>query len=175
MNLKNETTAAQLLQLGGGLLPEADPSHRDPGARQSDQRQRVTARCEPAGGRRARQQPLQSGDICACRPSVPVLDELASRCHGSRASRRASISSRPGMRLTDVLPSLDELEAERRSALHPGTRESCRRTVRSACSPPIWRRALANPQSAANFELAPRDQIFVFDRESGRSIASSSR
>src|SRR5690606_4031425 len=74
---------------------------------------------------------------------------------------------REGMRLLDIIPSADELMPNAdlnyvlvRRELPPDRRV----TVFSA----DLEQALADPSSAANFELAARDRIHVFDLESGR-------
>ena len=74
---------------------------------------------------------------------------------------------RPGLRIADLIPTLDELKpnAEQRYILVRREMPPDRRIrVFSA----DLERAITQPQSAANFELAPRDRIFVFDLESGR-------
>jgi polysaccharide export outer membrane protein len=74
---------------------------------------------------------------------------------------------KPGMRIADVIPSLDELKpnADQRYVLVRRESQPDRRV--SVFSANV-ERALAEPNSAQNFELAPRDRIFVFDLESGR-------
>jgi polysaccharide export outer membrane protein len=71
------------------------------------------------------------------------------------------------MRLSDLLPTLDELEANADQRYILVRRElPLDRQVRVFSVD--LEKALAQPGSAANFELAARDRIFVFDRESGR-------
>ncbi|HEY0687134.1 MAG TPA: SLBB domain-containing protein [Steroidobacter sp.] len=161
--LKDETTAAELLQLGGGLLPEADPTIATI-ERMNERRQRVTVDVNLADAK-GRGTSLQSGDTVRVPAIRPILDdsvELAGHVH-----RAGEYQFTPGMRLSDLVPSLDELQpnADQRYLLVRRELPSDRRVgVFSA----DLERALANPSSAANFELAPRDRIFVFDRESGR-------
>jgi len=160
--LKDETTAGELLNLGGGLLPEADPSIATL-ERVNEQRQRTTVDVNlSAAGRNVT---LQSGDVLRVPTIRPVLD--GSVVISGHVHRPGEYQYTPGMRLTDVLPSLDELKpnADQRYILVRRELPSDRRVrVFSA----DLEQALTNPQSAANFELASRDQIFVFDRESGR-------
>ena len=81
--------------------------------------------------------------------------------------RPASVQYRSGLRLTDVIPSADELKpnADHRYVLirreMPGTR---RVQAISADLDAAWRA----PTSGANPRLAPRDRIYVFDLENGR-------
>jgi protein involved in polysaccharide export with SLBB domain len=162
--LKNETSAAQLLQLGGGLLPEADASIATLD-RINEQRQRVTLDVNlltDAG----RNQVLRSGDTLRVPSIRPVLER--SVVVSGHVHRPGEYQFKEGMRLTDVIPSLDELEpnADQRYIIVRRELPTDRRIrVFSA----DLERALQSPASAANFELAPRDRIFVFDRESGRS------
>jgi protein involved in polysaccharide export with SLBB domain len=71
------------------------------------------------------------------------------------------------MRLADLIPSLDELEPGADPRYVVVRRElPAQRRIRVFSVD--LERALSAPDSAANFELAPRDEIFVFDQESGR-------
>lgn len=161
--LKSETTAGQLLQLGGGLLPEADPSIATL-ERVNEQRQRVTVDVNlatPAGRTRA----LQAGDTVRVPAIRPILEE--SIVVSGHVHRPGGYQFTPGMRLADLIPSLDELEpnADQRYIL---VRREIPTDRRMRVFSVDLEKALTQPESAANFELAPRDQIFVFDRESGR-------
>src|SRR6185295_14902081 len=71
------------------------------------------------------------------------------------------------MRIADVIPTLNELKpnAEQRYIL---VRREVPPDRRIRVFSANLERAITQPQTAANFELAPRDQIFVFDLESGR-------
>ena len=160
--LKNETTAGELLQLGGGLLPEADPTLATL-ERVNKERLRTTVDVDlSAAGRSVK---LQSGDMLRVPTIRPVLD--GSVVISGHVHRPGEYQFTPGMHLTDVLPSLDELKpnADQRYIL-------VRREIPTDRGIRVFsadlEQALANPQTAANFELASRDQIFVFDRESGR-------
>lgn len=161
--LKNETTTAQLLQLGGGLLPEADPTLATL-ERVNEQRQRVTVGVNLASAE-GKSRTLQSGDTLRVPSIRPTLEE--SVVISGHLHRPGEYQYRPGMRLTDVLPTLDELQpnADQRYIL-------VRREIPSDRGIRVFsadlEQALNNPNSAANFELAPRDHIYVFDRESGR-------
>ncbi|WP_129777775.1 SLBB domain-containing protein [Peristeroidobacter soli] len=160
--LKQETTAQQLMQLGGGLLPEADASIATL-ERVNEERQRITidVNLNAASGRGTQ---LRSGDTLRVPTIRPVLEHSVTI--SGHVHRPGEYQFRPGMRLTDVIPSLDELQqgADQRYILV--RREIADRRVRVFSAD--LSSALQNPQSAANFELAPRDQIFVFDQESGR-------
>jgi polysaccharide export outer membrane protein len=161
--LKNETTAGELLRLGGGLLPEADPTVATL-ERVNEQRQRITVDVNlsvPAG----RNRPLQAGDMLRVPTIRPVLQE--SVVVTGHVHRPGEFQFKPGMRLTDLIPSLDELSpnADQRYIIVRRELPADRRVrVFSA----DLEKALSQPESAQNFELGPRDQIYVFDRETGR-------
>lgn len=161
--LKNETTARDLISLGGGLTPHADPRLANL-ERVNDQRQRITVDVDvsqPSGLNAA----LQSGDVLRIPAIRPVLEDSVSL--SGYVYRPGEFQYRPGMQLTDVISSIDELKPNAdqhyvliRRELPPDRKI----TVFSA----DLAKAVAAPNSSANFELAPRDRIYVFDVESGR-------
>ena len=103
--LKNETTAVQLLQLGGGLLPEADPAIATID-RVNAQRERITVDVNITTS--ASSVNLQAGDTLRVPTIRPVVtDSVVLSGHLHRPGRYQFV---PGMRLTDLLPSLDELQ-----------------------------------------------------------------
>jgi polysaccharide export outer membrane protein len=161
--LRGETTASELIALGGGFTAQADPSLGTL-ERVSDTRQRVTIDVNLAAdaGSRAR---VQAGDVLRVPSIRPVLENSVSL--NGHVHRPGEFQYRPGMRLADVITSIDELQpnADLRYVLVRRELPPDRRvTVFSA----NLERAIAEPSSAANFELAPRDKIHVFDLESGR-------
>jgi polysaccharide export outer membrane protein len=159
--LKGESTAAELVRLAGGLTAEADPSLASM-ERVDAERRRVVVdvNLETAGNTR-----LKNGDILRV-PAVRATVQDAVVLNG-HVHRPGEFQYRQGMRITDVLPSLDELKqnADQQYVL-------IRREV-----PPSRKieflsvdlqKALEQRGTDADAELAPRDQIYVFDRESGR-------
>jgi len=161
--LKNETTAKELVALGGGLLPEADATLATL-ERVNDHRQRVTVDVDlsSVAGAGAK---LQSGDVLRVPEIRPVLEDSVSI--SGYVYRPGQFEFRSGMRLIDVIPTVDELRPNAdqhyiliRRELPPDRKI----TVFSA----DLAAAIASPSSSANFELAPRDRIYVFDMESGR-------
>jgi protein involved in polysaccharide export with SLBB domain len=161
--LKNEKTVEQLIDIAGGLLPDADgktaqlerikPSHL---------RQMVNVDLTADSGRRAA---VDNGDklrIPAIRPTLENSVVLS-----GYVFRPGSFEYHPGLRLSDVLPSFDELQptADRHYIM-------IRRQV-----PPDERvevisanldRALAARGSADDIEMRPRDKIIVFDLSASR-------
>ncbi len=161
--LRGETTVADLIALGGGLTSQAD-SRMTTIERVSDDRQRVTVGVD-FSKQSDRTVSLRSGDVLRVPPIRPVLEESVSLL--GYVYRPGEFQYRPGMRLTDLIPSVDELKPNAdhhyvliRRELPPDRKIS----VFSA----DLAKAIAAPNSAENFELAPRDRVYVFDLESGR-------
>jgi polysaccharide export outer membrane protein len=161
--LKGETTVEQLIALGGGMTPSADGTLATL-ERVSEDRKKVTVNVDltTQEGRALR---VRAGDVLRIPGIRPVLEDSISLT--GHLYRPREVQYREGMRLTDVIPSVDELQPNAdqhyilvRRELPPDRYV----TVFSASLAD----ALANPTSAANFELAPRDRIHVFDLESGR-------
>lgn len=161
--LKSETTTEQLIELGGGFLPDADPTVTTI-ERINANRAKVIVNANlatPMG----QSLKLMTGDTMRVAAVRPVLDD--SVAVQGFVHRPGEYEFRPGMRIADVLPTLDDLKpgADQRYLL---VRREIAEGRRIRIFSTDLERALANPAGAANFELAPRDQIFVFDRESGR-------
>lgn len=161
--LKDEATVAELIGLAGGLTSNADPTLATI-ERVDDSRQRITldvSLTSEAG----RTTLLRSGDVLRVRAIRPQLENSVSLV--GHVYRPGQYQFRPNMKLLDLIPTIDELKpnADLRYILVRRELPPDRRiTVFSAS----LEEALASPQSASNFELAPRDQIYVFDLESGR-------
>lgn len=161
--LKNETSATELIALGGGLMPQADAKLATL-ERVSDQQQRITLQVDLSQAQGAGMR-VRDGDVLRVPGIRPVLEDSVSL--NGYVYRPGEFQFKPGMRLTDVLPSIDDVRPNAdqhyiliRRELPPNRRIN----VFSA----DLAKALAEPGSAANFELAPRDRIYVFDMESGR-------
>jgi protein involved in polysaccharide export with SLBB domain len=162
--LRGESTAADLLYLGGGLMPDADPRLAKI-QRIDERRERVVVDVDLTSAQ-ARGTRLRSGDLLqipAARPTLANAVQLKGHVY-----RPTTAQFRSGMRLTDLLPSPEDLKPNadaqyvliRREA--PETR---RVSVISADLEAAWRARSSN----ANPLLEPRDQVIVFDSESGRA------
>jgi protein involved in polysaccharide export with SLBB domain len=160
--LKDETTTAQLLRLGGGMLSQADPSLATL-ERVNEKRQRTTVSINLSAAGRA--QTLRDGDVLRVPTIRPLLEDSVTL--SGHVHRPGEYQFKPGMRLSDVLPSLDELaqNADQRYVL---VRREIPLDRRIRVFSVDLEKALQEPESASNFELAARDRIFVFDRETGR-------
>ena len=161
--LKNETTAGQLLEVAGGLMPDADPSNATVD-RVGDNRARITVdvNLANAAGLGAK---LRTGDTLRVPAIRPILED--SIVVSGHVYRPGEYQFKPGMRIADVITTLDDLRpnADQRYVLVRRELPPDRRLRVFSFN---LERALSDRASAQNFELAPRDQIYVFDLESGR-------
>jgi protein involved in polysaccharide export with SLBB domain len=161
--VKSETTPAEMIALAGGLTPDADVSKATL-TRILPNGERVVLPLELslAGGT---QEGLRNGDLIHVPRLKPTLDSaVVLQGHVFTAGPYAY---RPGLRLTDVIRSVDDLEPS--ADLHyvlirrelPPDRQIEALSANLAA-------ALAAPGSSADVPLMPRDQITVFDLSSSR-------
>jgi protein involved in polysaccharide export with SLBB domain len=162
--LKGDSTAADLLYLAGGLLPEADPRTATI-ERINESRVRVVLDVDlskPAG----RSTPLRSGDLMRISAVRPQLANAVTV--NGNVYRPGPVAWRQGLRIADVLPRPEDLKPN--SDLHYVLirRESLDKqvTVVSADLEQAW----LQPGSDANVQLLPRDQVHVFNLEGGREL-----
>src|SRR6185503_9955054 len=161
--MRGNTTVAEMVQLAGGLTSEADTS-RAALVRVNDRRARVVVniRLDDRGGR---DELLRNGDSLRILRLRPTIDEGVSV--EGHVFNPAPVAWHDGMRLTDVIGSVDELRPNAdinyiliRRELPPD-----RRIVMLSAD---LAAALREPASAKNVELRPRDRLIVFDTEAGR-------
>ncbi len=159
----SETTPRQMIALAGGLSPEADPSLARL-ERINAERQRVTLDVDLS---QAADQatPLASGDVLRVMPIRTVLEN--SVMVQGHVYRPGAVQYRPGMRMSDVIGSLDELKPRADTHYVVVRRELPPDRLVTVHSADLAR-ALAAPGSAADILLAPRDRIVVFDNETDR-------
>ena len=161
--LKGTTSVAEIIQLAGGTTSEADTS-RAALVRVNDRRARVVVNV-PLDTSAGRSELLRNGDSLRVLRLRPTLDEGVTV--EGHVFRPAQVAWQEGLRLTDVLGSIDELKPNAdmnyvliRRELPPDRRIT---TVSADLAA-----ALRDPASARNVRLMPRDRIIVFDIESGR-------
>ncbi len=159
----DETTPRQMIALAGGLSPESDPSLVRL-ERINAERQRVTLDVDLS---QAADQatPLASGDVLRVMPIRTVLEN--SVLVQGHVYRPGAVQYRPGMRISAVIGSLDELKPRADTHYVVVRRELPPDRLVTVHSADLAR-ALAAPGSAADFPLAPRDRIVVFDNETDR-------
>jgi polysaccharide export outer membrane protein len=164
--LKKENTAGQLVEIAGGLSPDADAGLVQLERIETSQlREMRNIDLNSSAGRNTQ---ISNGDklrVPAIRPTLENSVELS-----GYVFRPGAFQYRAGLRLTDVLGSFDELRpnADRhyvmiRRVLPPDQRIE----VISA----DLERALKARGSAADPELQPRDRIIVFDLSANRARA----
>jgi polysaccharide export outer membrane protein len=160
--IRQESTPRQLVQLAGGLAPQADPSiarlERIDGARG-----RITLDVDLSGSGSAAT--IESGDVLRVVPIRMVLEN--SVLVSGHVHRPGAMQYRPGMRLSDAIASLDELKPRADPHYVLVRRENSPGRQVTMLSADL-ERALAARGSPADVPLQPRDQLFVFDGEIGR-------
>jgi polysaccharide biosynthesis/export protein len=161
--LRGESDASSVLEMAGGFTTEADPS-RSSLTRVDEQYRRVVLNVDfrqPV----SRAQLLRNGDVLQVARLRPQLDSgvlLDGFVH-----RPGPVEWRNGLRLTDVVGSIDELKPNADSRYLLIRRESGADRKVEALSADLVA-ALAQPGGAADVTLLPRDQITVFDLAPGR-------
>lgn len=159
-----EATAADLLYLAGGLLPEADPRATTV-ERIGDGRQRIVVDIDlstPVG----RGALLRAGDLVRINPVRPQFSNAVTVA--GHVVRAGPIAWRAGLRLADVLTDAEDLKPGADQHYVLIRRESADRKV-SVVSADLAR-AWREPASEANVLLQPRDRVFVFNLEGGREL-----
>jgi protein involved in polysaccharide export with SLBB domain len=161
--IKGNTSVADIVQLAGGLTTEADPG-RAALVRVDDRRNRVIVDV-PLSSEAGRMSLLRKGDSLRILKLRPTLDEGVTV--EGHVYNPASVAWHEGLRLTDVIQSVDELKPNAdihyiliRRELPPDRHIVAVSADLSA--------ALRDPSSAKNVQLRPRDRLIVFDTESGR-------
>ncbi len=164
--IKNETSVADMVQLAGGLTPEADTSKAT--LRRIDEVQHRVVVSVDLSTAAAKAQGVHNGDLLRVTRLRPTLDSgILVQGHVYSPS---TFAYRQGLRLSDIIPSVDDLEPNAdihyvliRRELPPDRRI----TVLSA----DLGAALESRGSEADVELMARDRIMVFDLASGRDRA----
>lgn len=161
--LRGETSVAQLIQLGGGLDANADPELA--ALTRIDDARRKTVLDVNIVKAQADNIRLGDGDVLTVHGiRSSVEDSVALSGH---VQRPGTFQYRTGMRLSDAIASLDELQTGADQNYVLVRREAATDHKVSIFSADLAA-ALAKRGSAADIELAPRDRIYVFDLQTGR-------
>ena len=162
--LKGEQSVNDILRLAGNLLPTAYPKASQI-ERINERRERTIVNVDLSTNT-GRATKVESDDVIRVYSVLEKREDVVTLA--GHVHRDGAFEWRPGMRLTDLLPSLKEL----RPGADPGyilirreLPESLRIDVLSA----DLSAALAAPGSAADVRLQPRDQLRVFSFNSNRS------
>ncbi len=161
--LKHENTVEQVVKLAGGLLPQADPK--------VTQLERVDAAHEHTlldvdlGRAKGRSMHVRDGDVVRVYSVLSRVGDVVTLAgHVERPGKR---QWHRGMRLTDLIPSADDLRAQAdmhyvliRRELPPDRKVKVFSADLAA--------ALLHPESNANVALRPRDKVLVFGLDGDR-------
>lgn len=157
------STTADVVELAGGLTPEADTS-KAALTRIDESQHRVVVTVNLSGAAGAAQ-PVRNGDLLRVSRLKPTLDSgvvVDGYVHSP-----ATYAFREGLRLSDVIRSVDELQPNADIHYLLIRRELPPNREIAAVSADLGA-ALKAPGSAPDILLMPRDRITVFDLESGR-------
>lgn len=155
--LKNETTASEVLALSGGLLPTAFPRDSKIERINSDG-DRTVIEVDLAGGA-GQEMAMRTGDRLQINPVLDRLENVV--LAEGHLNRPGGFQWREGLRVSDVIPSV--------AYLRPNPDLQYALLVREQ---PVTRlsevyklhlnNAINNPGSAADLELQPNDRIITF-------------
>jgi protein involved in polysaccharide export with SLBB domain len=161
--LKGSVSLGAAVALAGGLTNEADDS-RVAVLRVGEDKRRVALNL-PLNTAEGRSAALRNGDAVRVHRLRPTLDAGVSL--EGHVFRAGTVAWREGLRLSELIPSVDELKPDAdlnyvliRRELPPDRRLAVLSADLAA--------ALRSPGSAADVPLAARDRVIVFDMEAGR-------
>jgi polysaccharide export outer membrane protein len=161
--LKKERTVEDLIQLAGGLLPNAFPQGVQISRIQSGSERSIVD--EDLDKKSDRESVVQNGDVMRVYPLLDKIDK-AVRLSG-HVYRPGSYQWHQGMRLTDLIPSMAVLEPDVDPQYVLIRREDTKDRAIEAVSANLGA-ALRNPNGPANIQLMPRDQVHVFSIQDNR-------
>ncbi len=161
--LRGAMSLGAAVALAGGLTNEADDS-RVVVLRVGEDKRRVALNL-PLNTAEGRSAALRYGDAVRVQRLRPTLDAGVSL--EGHVFRAGTVAWREGLRVSELIPSVDELKPDAdlnyvliRRELPPDRRLAVLSADLAA--------ALRSPGSAADVPLAARDRVIVFDMEAGR-------
>ena len=161
--LKKEKTVEDLIQLAGGLLPNAYPQGVQISRIQSgSERSILDVNLNQQAGRDSK---LDNGDVLRVYPILDRIDKAV--LLAGHVYRPGSYQWHEGMRLTDLIPSMADLESDVDPRYVLIRREDTSSRTIEAISANLAA-ALRNPSGPANILLMPRDQVHVFSIQDDR-------
>jgi protein involved in polysaccharide export with SLBB domain len=161
--LRGNTPLSALVSLAGGLTPEADERRVSVVRRGDDQR--LVALDLPLDSNQSRNEKLRNGDSIRVGRVRPTLD--AGVVLEGHVFRPGTVAWRQGLRLTQLIPSVDELKpnADLGYVLIRREMPQDRRLVVLSAD---LGAALRAPGGDADVRLAARDRVIVFDAAASR-------
>lgn len=160
--LRGEVTAQEIVALAGGLNADADPK-LSALTRIDNERRKTVMDVDLSGSQGAVR--LRDGDMLTVYGIRTRLEDAVAV--SGHVYRPGTFQYRPGMRLTDALSGLEELQPGADAHYVLIRRENSPDSKVEVFSADLAA-AAANPSGRANIELAPRDRIYVFDLQTGR-------
>ena len=163
--IKGNTSIDDVVKLAGGVTSEADTS-RAALVRVNDQRERIVVNV-PLDASAGRGQLVRNGDSLRILRLRPTLDEGVTV--EGHVFNPVPSAWRKGLRLTDVISSVEDLKpnADLNYILIRRELPPDRRVVALSAD---LAAALRDPASSKNIELMPRDRLIVFDRAADRRL-----
>lgn len=163
--LRGSKTLASVISLAGGLTAEADES-RVSLVRYGDDRRRVAVDVSLETSE-AKSFSVANGDVIRVARLRPTIESgITLEGHVFRPGVTAW---RDGMRISDLIPSLDELMPNADVSYVLVRRESVIDKSLSILSADLAM-ALREPRSVHDLLLSPRDRVMVFDFQAGRRL-----
>jgi polysaccharide biosynthesis/export protein len=163
--IRNESSVADVIQLAGGLTPEADTGNLALTRIEADTGLRRVVLSVNLGSAAGRSELVRNGDSLRVSRLRPTLD--AGVLVEGYVYTTGAFAYRPGMRLSDAIRSVDDLKPNAdlhyiliRRELPPDRRVIVLSADLTA--------ALRDPGSQADLPLMSRDRIMVFDLQSSR-------
>jgi protein involved in polysaccharide export with SLBB domain len=163
--LKGRATLANVIELAGGLTSEADDS-RISVVRYGDDRRRVAVNVSLADPS-AKAAAMSNGDFLRVARLRPTIDSGVTL--EGHVFRPGVTAWREGMRISELIPSIDELMPNADLNYVLIRRESPNDKSLSVLSADLTA-ALREPGSIHDLLLSPRDKVMVFDFQAGRRL-----
>jgi protein involved in polysaccharide export with SLBB domain len=163
--LKGRATLVNVIELAGGLTPEADDS-RISVVRYGDDRRRVAVNVSLADPS-AKAAAMSNGDFLRVARLRPTIDSGVTL--EGHVFRPGVTAWREGMRISELIPSIDELMPNADVNYVLIRRESPNDKSLNVLSADLTA-ALRDPGSIHNLLLSPRDKVMVFDFQAGRRL-----
>jgi len=163
--LKGNATLAGLIDLAGGLTPEADGS-RISVVRNSQERRRVAFSIS-LDDEATRRSTVANGDLVRVARLRPTIDSGVTL--EGHVFRPGVVAWREGMRISELVPSFDELMPNADVGYLLVRRESQADKSLTMLSADLAA-ALKAPGSIDDLMLSPRDRVIVFDLQAGRRL-----